>query len=68
AMEDFNQSLLLNPKYAEAYFMRGTALVLSGDMKGTIKDLQKASELFQQQGKIAEYQKTLDLIQQINNR
>jgi DNA polymerase III delta prime subunit len=37
-----------------------------GDMKGAISDLQKASELFQQQGKMAEYQYTLYLIRKIN--
>ena len=37
-------------------------------IKGAITDLQKASELFQQQRKIAEYQYTLKLIQQIKNR
>ena len=36
-------------------------------MKRAITDLQKASELFQQQGKIAEYQHTLDLIKIINH-
>jgi tetratricopeptide (TPR) repeat protein len=68
AMEDYNQALRLNPNLAQGYLNRGLTRRESGDEKGATADLQRASELFQQQGKIAEYQSTLNLLREINNK
>jgi hypothetical protein len=38
------------------------------DVKGTIAKLQKVAKLFKEEGKIAEYQYTIDLIKKINDR
>jgi tetratricopeptide (TPR) repeat protein len=68
AIEDYNQALRLNSNLTEAYVNRGLALAKSGDRKGAITDLKKASQLIQQQGKIAEYQYVIKLFPKINNR
>ncbi len=59
---DSNSAIKINPNYAEAYGNRGVARYDLGDKQGAIADLQKAAELFQQQGNTALYQKALELI------
>jgi tetratricopeptide (TPR) repeat protein len=65
AINDYTQGIKINPNYAEAYGIRGFARYQLGDKQGAINDLQKAAELFQQQGKTEQYQKLLELIRNI---
>jgi tetratricopeptide (TPR) repeat protein len=62
AIADYNTALKINPTYAEAYNNRGVARSELGDKQGGIADLQKAADLFRQQGSTQLYQKTLELI------
>jgi tetratricopeptide (TPR) repeat protein len=62
AIDDYNQALLIDPNLAQAYSNRGSIYAESGDKQQAIADLQKASELFRQQGKTDDYQKTIALI------
>jgi tetratricopeptide (TPR) repeat protein len=65
ALEDQTQAISINPEYAKAYGNRGAARYRLGDKAGAIADLQTAAELFKAQGQMADYQKVLEMIKQI---
>jgi tetratricopeptide (TPR) repeat protein len=65
AITDYNQALKLNPNDANAYYNRAVAYGLSGDTPSGIVDLQKAAQLYQQQGNTEGYQRTQQLLQQV---
>jgi tetratricopeptide (TPR) repeat protein len=50
---------------AEAYGSRGLLSYELGNQPEALEDLQKAAQLFDQQGDRDAYQQTLDLIQQV---
>ncbi|MBP5975272.1 tetratricopeptide repeat protein [Brasilonema sp. CT11] len=62
AIADYNQALRINPNLAKAYGNRGNVRANLGDKQGGIADLQKAADLFGQQGNTADYQKVLEFI------
>ena len=62
AIADYNSAIKINPNYVNAYYNRGRVRYELGDKQGAIADLQKAAELFRQQGNTAFYQKALELI------
>jgi tetratricopeptide (TPR) repeat protein len=64
AILDFDRVIAINPQDAEAYSNRGVAKFGLGDQQGAIADLTKGAELFRQQGKMANYQKIIELIRQ----
>jgi len=65
AIEDFDQVIRLVPDDARAYKKRGMSRLDLGEQRGVISDLQKAAKLFSDQGKIAGFQSTLDLLQKL---
>jgi len=66
AMEDFTEALRIDPSLALAQNSQDSNPRQLEDVKGTIAKLQKVAKLFKEEGKIAEYQYTLDLIKKIN--
>lgn len=48
AIEDFNQAITLNPNFAGAYFNRGQAYYLKGDMDRAMADYIQARQLDKQ--------------------
>lgn len=62
ASEDYTQAIDINPSYAQAYYKRGDVYTKLKDKRAALKDIQKAAELFQQQGDQENYQKVLDRI------
>ena len=62
AIADFNQALRLNSNFADAYSGRGFAYLVLGESQKAIADLQKAANLFQQQGNTAKAQQILDAL------
>jgi tetratricopeptide (TPR) repeat protein len=63
ALADWNQAIILNPKFAQAYTNGGLLKKQKlNDVRGAISDLQQAVKLYQQQGEQWAAQDTLDLI------
>ncbi|MDF5712152.1 MAG: tetratricopeptide repeat protein [Nostoc sp. S4] len=62
AFANYNAALKINPNDAYAYYNRGIAYKNWGNKEAAIVDLQKATELFWQQGNTQWYQKALELI------
>jgi Flp pilus assembly protein TadD len=56
---------MIDPQDAEAYSNRGAVKLALGDKQGAIADLTKGAQLFRQQGKMADYEKIIELIQQV---
>jgi tetratricopeptide (TPR) repeat protein len=50
---------------ASLYYNRGISYHLSGKNKEAIADLQKAAQLYQEQGKISDYKDALQQLQSI---
>jgi tetratricopeptide (TPR) repeat protein len=65
AIADYNSALKINSNYADAYNNRGLARSDVGDKQGAIADLQKAAELFQQQGNTQLSQTILEYIKKL---
>jgi len=62
AIADYNQAIERNPLLAEAYGNRGFVHYRLGDKAEAIADLQKAAQLFSNQGDTAGYRQTLTYI------
>ncbi|WP_051469919.1 tetratricopeptide repeat-containing S1 family peptidase [Fischerella sp. PCC 9605] len=65
AIADFNEVLRINPNNADSYIYRGIARLELKDKQGGKADLQKAAELFKQQGRMEAYQKTLVMMREL---
>lgn len=65
AIEDYTQSIRLEPNLASAYDRRGTTRALTGDRRGGLADLQKAADLYNQQGDRDSHRRTLEKIRLI---
>jgi tetratricopeptide (TPR) repeat protein len=59
------EAIRLNPQYADAYYNRGNSYFNLKKYDLAIADAQQAANLFQQQGDTENYQKTLSLIEDI---
>jgi tetratricopeptide (TPR) repeat protein len=63
ALADFNRAIELDPNNAVAYCARGVLKhEYLSDKSGDVLDLQTAAKLYQQQGRIQEYQHAIDLL------
>ncbi len=67
AIADFDQSLKNNPNNPSVYYNRGIARLSLGDKQSAIADLQKAADLFKQQGNTDIYEKILNRITEIQD-
>jgi Flp pilus assembly protein TadD len=65
AIADYTQALTFDPQYANAYYNRGGVRVTEGDKAGAVADFRQAADLYQQQGKTADYQDTLKRIKEL---
>ena len=68
AIADYNQAILLDSKYAAAYNNRGRARHELRDMQGANEDLQKAAELFFEEGDIASYKQAIEALNSLKSR
>ena len=62
AVADYTQAIHLDPEYAAGYSNRGSALSRLGEKSKALADFKKAASLFQKEGNIEHYQKTLKRI------
>lgn len=67
AINDFTHSLQLNPANIQAYVNRGIARHQLGYQQAAIADLQQAAKGFSHQKQQVAYQKTITLLQRIQN-
>lgn len=63
ALNDFNRVTNLEPQYARGYKHRGEVYAQFGDIQKARENLEQAAKLFQNQGRNADYQKTLSILQ-----
>ncbi|AKG22130.1 tetratricopeptide repeat-containing S1 family peptidase [Calothrix sp. 336/3] len=64
AIADFTQAIRINPQNGDFYYKRGIVKILAADRKGGIADFRQAAQLFQKQGRTAEYQQVMQVIRQ----
>jgi tetratricopeptide (TPR) repeat protein len=62
ALDDYNQVIKINPYDAETYFRRGNLRRELNDKPGAIADFEKATELYRQEGKLAEHKNAKEQI------
>lgn len=65
AIADFNKAIEFNPSRPEAYLYRGNYQVKQGNSKKAIADYQQAAKLFAEQGYMADYSSTMNIIQAV---
>jgi tetratricopeptide (TPR) repeat protein len=65
AISAYSEAIRLSPRYASLYYNRGISYHLSKSSKEAIADLQKAAQLYQEQGKNDDYRDTLARIIEI---
>ncbi len=63
AIADFTKAIAINPKLAEAYYNRGVVYTTTGNGQQSKQDLQTAAPLLRQQGRMADYEKAMQLLQ-----
>jgi tetratricopeptide (TPR) repeat protein len=68
AIASFSQALNVNPEQPEAYINRGLIHYHLGHIQVALSDLQKGANYFHNQGRINEYQKSLQLIKEMNDK
>ncbi len=62
AIADYDLALAIDPKDAETYFNRGTEKAKINDKQGAVADLNRAAELFRQQGRMDLYQRVINTL------
>ncbi|MCL2933025.1 MAG: tetratricopeptide repeat protein [Trichodesmium sp. MAG_R03] len=65
AIKDFSQAIILNSNNAKAYYNRGVIRYELQDLTAAIADFSKSANLFLKQGKIKDYQNSLNMIKQL---
>jgi serine/threonine protein kinase/Tfp pilus assembly protein PilF len=55
AIADYNEAIRLNSDHANAYYNRGNTYQKLGEKQKALADFREASRLYQQQGKISDY-------------
>lgn len=65
ALADFEAAIRLNPNLGKAYFNRGLTRYKLRELQGGFDDLQRAAELFKQQGRMDYYQEAINKITQL---
>jgi tetratricopeptide (TPR) repeat protein len=65
ALRDANQAIKIAPDYALAYYLYGAVSYAIGNIEEAKTNLNLAADLFQSNGKQADYQRVTGLLQQI---
>ncbi|TWH39137.1 tetratricopeptide repeat protein [Dulcicalothrix desertica] len=67
AISDFNQAIRFNSGRADAYFRRADFRQKIGNYQGAVLDYQVASQLYSEQGKMAESENMIKLLQKYSS-
>ncbi len=67
AIEDYTRAIAINPGFSYAYHNRGTVKSALGDKAGALLDWRKAAEIFNQQGQVANYRKSMSAIERLGS-
>ena len=65
SLDNYQKVLKLKPDLPEIYYNLGGLRSTMGDKQGAIADLQKAAQLFSEQGNKAGYQKVQEILSQL---
>ena len=65
AIEDYNEAIRYNSKHAQALRNRSMLYRRLGEHKGAIEDLRKAAKIFLEEGNIASYQQSVDIMRKL---
>jgi tetratricopeptide (TPR) repeat protein len=68
AIADFDKAISLNPELAGAYVSRAFGHIQIGNKQQAKQDLQIAAHLFRKQGNMADHDKAMKQIDQLENR
>ncbi|MGK7900211.1 MAG: tetratricopeptide repeat-containing serine protease family protein [Hormoscilla sp.] len=68
AIADYNKTIEIQPDFAEAYGDRGIFYNKLGDRQRAIYNMQKAAQLFREQGRMADYQLAQKLLRQFQQQ
>jgi tetratricopeptide (TPR) repeat protein/V8-like Glu-specific endopeptidase len=68
AISDYSQAIAIKPDYALAYTNRASAHLLLRSTPRALEDLQKAAQLYQQQGNSAKYQEVIDRYRELGGK
>lgn len=64
-IEDYNEAILLNPGFADAYYNRALAYLQLNNKEKAIADFQQAAELYEKLGRKSSYQDALDRLKEL---
>ncbi len=65
ANDNYSTAITLEPTHAEAHYNRGLTYYELGEPEAALKDFQRSSILFQEQGDNINYQRALDRVREI---
>ncbi len=65
AIQDFSQAIKLNPSNAKAYYNRGIILYELQELPAAVADFRQSANLSLEQGKIKDYQNSLNMIEKL---
>jgi tetratricopeptide (TPR) repeat protein len=68
AVTDYSRAIAIKPDYALAYVNRASAHLKLRNTPAALQDLQKAAQLYQQQGNSAKYQESIDLYRKLGGK
>jgi tetratricopeptide (TPR) repeat protein len=68
AISDYSRAIAIKPDYALAYTNRASAHLLLRSTPRALEDLQKAAQLYQQQGNAAKYQEVIDRYRKLDGK
>ena len=67
AIEDYTRAIAINPSFSYAYHNRGFVKSSLGDKSGALLDWKKAADIFNRQGQVANYRKSLAAIERLGS-
>jgi Tfp pilus assembly protein PilF len=68
AIADYTKAIAIHSKYAEAYYHRGFAYAVLGDLQSAIADFHQAASFFREVGDLQNHHDTLDGIKKIQQQ